>query len=215
MDKKSRQRERVKRYFIDAAKEIINSSGLAAVSARSVADQAGYSSATIYNYFADLNDLLWQVTVELIQEMADTLRPVYQPGSDPIHMLKQGYHRYVSYYLERTEIYHFLFHARIGQPSAEVEAQLQMNLIGEQQERVLRDCVAQGIVKATDAPLIAPLLVTLVHGLLSMHFTSYQQLSAPELLDALDRNIDFVLARVAQSGAVQDGEGGFGCANGF
>lgn len=197
MDKKSLQRERTKRYFIDAAKQIIKTKGLAQISARNVAELAGYSYATIYNYFSDLNDLLWYVTVDLIEEMAEMLRPIYQAGADPAWLLKQGYRDYASYYLAHPEVYHFLFHAQIGQPSAEVEPMLKMNQIGEQQERVLRDCVAQGLISPEDAPILAQLLVTIVHGLLSMHFSSYQQLSQTELFLALEQNIDFILQRIA------------------
>ena len=197
MEKKSLQRERTKCYFIDAAKEIIKTKGLAQASARNVADLAGYSYATIYNYFSDLNDLLWYVTVDLIEEMSENLRP-YIVGADPIGRLKLGYREYVRYYLDRPEVYHFLFHAQIGQPSAEVEPRLKTNRIGEQQDLVLRDCITQGLISSADAPILAQLLVTVIHGLLSMHFTSYQQLSEAELFQALDYHFDFILQRLTK-----------------
>ena len=52
------QEGRMKQYFIDAATEIIRGEGIHAVSVRTVAERAGYSYATLYNYFTDLNELL-------------------------------------------------------------------------------------------------------------------------------------------------------------
>lgn len=46
-------------YFIDAANQIIENEGIESVTIRKVADIAGYNSATLYNYFNDLNHLLF------------------------------------------------------------------------------------------------------------------------------------------------------------
>ena len=48
------QEERIRKYFIDAAKELIRGEGLSVVTARNVAERAGYSYATLYNYFKDI-----------------------------------------------------------------------------------------------------------------------------------------------------------------
>ena len=45
-------------YFIQAAKEILKGEGLESMSVRNIADQAGYSYATLYNYFKDVKDLI-------------------------------------------------------------------------------------------------------------------------------------------------------------
>lgn len=57
--KKEIQRIRTMRYFIDATTEIIESSSLESLSIRKVGDIAGYNSATIYNYFDNLEHLVY------------------------------------------------------------------------------------------------------------------------------------------------------------
>ena len=59
MDKKIIQEERMKGYFIQATKEILKGEGLRAASVRNIADQAGYSYATLYNYFKDIKELIF------------------------------------------------------------------------------------------------------------------------------------------------------------
>lgn len=54
------QEERIKTYFLDSAKNLLRAEGLKGVSVRNVAYRAGYSYATLYNYFKDINDLLFR-----------------------------------------------------------------------------------------------------------------------------------------------------------
>jgi len=62
-------KERVKRYFIDAALEIISEEGVKGISTRKVAEKAEYSYATIYNYFKDVNELLAYCVVEYFNQL--------------------------------------------------------------------------------------------------------------------------------------------------
>jgi AcrR family transcriptional regulator len=62
------QEGRMKQYFIDAATEIIRGEGVQALTVRTVAERAGYSYATLYNYFTDLNELLVICTGHFAEE---------------------------------------------------------------------------------------------------------------------------------------------------
>ena len=63
MEKKEIQEQRMRQYFIDAAKEIIKGEGLKCISTRNVSDRAGYSYATMYNYFKNINDLIYETSM--------------------------------------------------------------------------------------------------------------------------------------------------------
>lgn len=52
------KRQRVMGYFLDAASEIALKSGISSITARNVADLAGYNATTIYNYFDGLDQLI-------------------------------------------------------------------------------------------------------------------------------------------------------------
>ncbi len=62
------QEQRMRRYFIDACKTLIRGEGVHSVSARTVAEEAGYSYATLYNYFKDMKDLIAICVDEFIEE---------------------------------------------------------------------------------------------------------------------------------------------------
>ena len=45
-------------YFVEAAEKILKEEGIPGVSIRRIAAEAGYNSATLYNYFQDLDELI-------------------------------------------------------------------------------------------------------------------------------------------------------------
>ncbi|MBE0641005.1 MAG: TetR/AcrR family transcriptional regulator [Bacteroidales bacterium] len=54
------QEQRMRGYFIEATRELLRAEGLQAVSVRSIAEKAGYSYATLYNYFKDVRELVFE-----------------------------------------------------------------------------------------------------------------------------------------------------------
>lgn len=76
MDKKEIQRKRTLRYFIDAAAQIIDEEDIDAITIRKVADIAGYNSATLYNYFENLNHLVSMAALKFVRDYIEAL-PTY------------------------------------------------------------------------------------------------------------------------------------------
>lgn len=57
------------RYFIDACKVIIKREGLEGVTAKKVGTESGYSYATIYNYFENLDELILYCCVDYVRDL--------------------------------------------------------------------------------------------------------------------------------------------------
>ncbi|RYJ40198.1 TetR family transcriptional regulator [Flavobacterium anhuiense] len=68
MSRKEIQEQRMKDYFIQATKEILKGEGIQALSVRSIAEKAGYSFATLYNYFKDVKELIFLCVKDFQQE---------------------------------------------------------------------------------------------------------------------------------------------------
>ena len=68
MNNKDIQEQRVRGYFVQAANEILRGEGISNLSVRNVAEKAGYSYATLYNYFKNINELLSYSIIEFIEE---------------------------------------------------------------------------------------------------------------------------------------------------
>lgn len=61
------QRKRKMMYFIEATQKIMEEEGIEHVTIRRVADIAGYNSATIYNYFNNLNHMIAFASIQYLE----------------------------------------------------------------------------------------------------------------------------------------------------
>lgn len=68
---KELKRLRVRRHFLDAAKTLILTDGLDQLSTKRIGEMAGYSYATIYNYFENYNELVCEAVEELALECGE------------------------------------------------------------------------------------------------------------------------------------------------
>lgn len=71
--KKLIQRQRTMRFFIEAASNIIKKEGVESITIRRVADEAGYNSATLYNYFRNLEHLTALAALSFIDDYTAAL----------------------------------------------------------------------------------------------------------------------------------------------
>lgn len=95
------QEQRMKGYFIEAAKEILKGEGLKAASVRNIAERAGYSYATMYNYFKDVKDLIFLCVQDFQAECEEFIREEVKdvkPGRDRIKAIVKHYVRYFTQY---------------------------------------------------------------------------------------------------------------------
>ncbi|WP_165043313.1 TetR/AcrR family transcriptional regulator [Adlercreutzia sp. ZJ138] len=66
-------RKKIVASFVEATAHIIENEGLDAVSIRKVASQAGYSSATMYLYFRDLDELITMSSISYLRDYLSEL----------------------------------------------------------------------------------------------------------------------------------------------
>jgi AcrR family transcriptional regulator len=74
MDRKEIKQERIRRYFLDAAKAIIREEGVSGLTTKKIGERAAYSYASIYNYFENYNELVCLCMEEMAAESADKVR---------------------------------------------------------------------------------------------------------------------------------------------
>ena len=113
MDNKQIQSERIKGYFIQAAKELLKGEGLRSVSTRSVAEKAGYSYATLYNYFKDINDLVFECVKDFQSEcevFVKTRTKKVQPGKERLKAITAAY---IDYFIEYPGTFELCFLEKI------------------------------------------------------------------------------------------------------
>jgi len=114
MDKKSLQKERIRNYFITAAKDLIRSEGIVVVTARNVADRAGYSYATLYNYFKDIRDLIFHCIEDFMEEcrsFVESRSAEFTPGRERLLAVSR---HYVQFFIQYPGIFELLYEQELS-----------------------------------------------------------------------------------------------------
>ncbi len=167
-DKQSVKVQRVKSYFIEAAKQIILSEGVENVSIRKVADRAGYTFTTIYNYFKDLNELLQETKSMMISDVMAHMQKDAPEEINEVNDVKKINRKYISYYFDRPNVFSFFYSYRLH-PSQ--DTQTQALDFSDSYIKTYRSFAARGVIAEKEIPIIAKTIIYTLHGLLALYFS--------------------------------------------
>jgi AcrR family transcriptional regulator len=109
MKNKQLQEERMKNYFIQAAKEILKGEGLKAISVRNIAERAGYSYTTLYNYFRDVNDLVFECVNDFQSDCAEFVHQKVDPTQTAYDAIKAKAIAYVHFFIEYPGVFELFY----------------------------------------------------------------------------------------------------------
>lgn len=192
-DKKNFKRQRIKLHFLEAAKEIIIKDGVENVSVRKVADMAGYSYATIYNYFKDLNELFWDVRSLIIKDITEYM---YNKIKEPIYDLegiKKLFKFYISYYFENPNVFKFFYFHQLSKRDEVAEGAETKPNFEEIWNETLKGFVVDGTLKETDVEVISKIFIYTMHGMIAISFSDNDGLTEETVYQDLDRIIDYLM----------------------
>lgn len=103
------KRKRIMTDFIVATEKLIRQDGIENLSIRKIAAMAGYNSATIYNYFNDLNQLAMFGSIYYLREYVSQLETELKPQMRAIDRYRTIYRCFNRCALRNPEIYHNIF----------------------------------------------------------------------------------------------------------
>ena len=109
MDKLDIKKRRVMMYFIEATQDLILNEGIENLSIKKIADTAGYNTATIYNYFEDLEELILYSSIDYLKIYLKDLKSEIKSNMKAIEMYETIYKVFVHHSFEKPEIFHTLF----------------------------------------------------------------------------------------------------------
>lgn len=186
IDKKELQRQRMMICFIDAAVQIIEEEGIKGVTARKVADLAGYNVATLYNYFSNLEHLILFAALRFMREYTESLPFYVYNAQNALERFIKIWECFCYYSFKQTEIYNAIFFTRIDEPLQDIISQyyelfpqdlsnqpeellpmLTRTDIYERDKVILEECAKEGFIKQEDIDEINELLLLIYQGMLS------------------------------------------------
>lgn len=114
MGNKEIQEQRVKGYFIQATKEILKGEGLKGANVRNIAQKAGYSYATLYNYFNDAKDLVFVCVQDFQDECAAFVKNKSKKSKPGIERLQAIVKNYIAFFVQYPGIFELFFLEKTG-----------------------------------------------------------------------------------------------------
>jgi len=165
------KQQRIVKYFIDAAHDIIRQEGLDAVTIRKAADNAGYTSATLYNYFDNLQHLVFLATMTYLEKYNTALSGQLAKKTNSITRYMTVCKCFADYSFSEPVIYESLFFGHTHEKLEEYTQQYydlfpekivkdwpsplnriyDMNSIHSRSFKMLGDCVKDGYLSQENA----------------------------------------------------------------
>lgn len=180
----------VKREFSDAAKAIILRDGVLAVTVRKIADATGYSYATIYHYFKDLDSLLIAVKERMVEDVMIHMTSAEMPSFRDVADIQRMNRMYAQFYLDNPNIYEFFYTYRFSHetnPNYDLRFQDGWALAYE-------SFVKNGVLRKEDVATVAKTVIYTIHGLLALYFSS-NGLTKEALFQDMDDIVEVLFQR--------------------
>ena len=194
MANKAIQEQRMKGYFIQAAKEILKGEGLKSVSVRNIADQAGYSYATLYNYFKDLKGLFFECIKEFQDECEEYVvneTKKVPRGAEKIKAISKAY---AKYFIQYPSVFELFYLEKIS----DIEGKQSISdLICDFHDRLCAQewdyCVKNEIVGLGQANSMRSILKYQVPGLLLLYLNRSNPVDYAEFMTILDKQLEKIV----------------------
>lgn len=204
IDKKTIQRRRIMRYFVEATHAIIESEGPETLTIRKVSDLAGYNSATLYNYFSSLDNLIAFSSLRYLKYYSNDLKNYLSTDMDSYCVYINIWKCFCKHAFQNPDIYHKIFFTELSSSlSTSIRtyyeifpddlqdfetAKFKTMLIGETIEsrtiQSLQKSVQDGFFDEADTAAIGEISILLFEGLLDQILSGYWKKSVDEAVDA-------------------------------
>lgn len=195
MDRKQIQEQRMKRYFIDATRELLKAEGLISVNVRNVAEKAGYSYATLYNYFKDLNDLIFECVKDFQSECETSVKKKTAKKEPGKEALKATVLSYVQYFTDYPGVFELFFLEKMGKiGNRQATSELIYTFLDRLCEPHWEYCVTQNRYSREAAEKKKQQLRFSVMGLLLFYQNRFQPENYADFMALLNAQVDEILS---------------------
>ena len=111
------KKKRILRAFINSVRKVINEEGIENVTIRKIAKVAGYNSASIYNYFDNLNQLIFFGSISFLDDYVKAIPFYLNKSEDELDKYLLIWECFSKNSFENPNIFYAIFTENIGDSS--------------------------------------------------------------------------------------------------
>lgn len=115
LSRKDIQKERMWHYFINAASETIDEVGISQVRARTVAERAGFTTSTIYNYFREFSHVIFFAAMRYTKPYIEQLPQYMDQGTNTLEKWLYSWECFCKESFKHPQIYSHIFISNLKQ----------------------------------------------------------------------------------------------------
>ena len=212
MDKKTIQKRRTMRYFIDAAYQIIEEKGIDNITIRDVADIAGYNSATLYNYFENLDHLIFFTSLKYLKNYVQDLNNYTKDSKNALDKFIKIWECFCKHSLSNPKIYYNIFFGKysnslnndikeyysifpeeLGEQQEDIMVMLLGQNMYERNLAILKSCANEGFIKKENIVDINEMVVSIYQGMISRILNNGNDYDVEDLKDKIMKYIKQVI----------------------
>lgn len=209
MRNKHLNEKRMRDYFIEAVKEILKGEGIDSMSLRNIADEAGNSSSTLYNYHKDVSDVINESINKFAEECQEYVEEKTRNLPDGPDKLKAIIKSYVGCFLENPSIFNIFFLEKFNKIEKKKEtSQLVVTLLEKLCQPQWRYLVDRDYISEQNAEKAISILRYQIPGLLLFYLKWNNPDNPKEFYSLIDNQLDKLIRFEVPARATQTLEEG-------
>ena len=203
-ERKEKQKQEIRKMILDASMKLFAEQGFENVSIRKIADLIEYSPTTVYLYFKDKNEILFNLHEIGFQKMAEYNADLWTIKNPLVRLHKMG-ENYVRFGLENREYYDLMF--ILNAPMEALDSMKNCDwksgdvALGKLKETIA-ECMEQGLIIKSDVEPMAMAIWSMVHGMVSLAIRNrFEKLVSPEqMVPMMTRALHWLMNVVESTG---------------
>jgi AcrR family transcriptional regulator len=192
LERKERDRVEMRQRIIDVAIEMFVHDGYEKTSIRNIAEKIEYSPATIYLYYKDKDELLYDVQALAFDKLGQTFQ-AQVTATDPLKRLEQIMKTYVRFGKKNPELYDLMFIIRAPMNVVEDKGMwLNCHDSFGALVQCLTECIEKKLIRFNDVMVAALSVWSLGHGLVSLDLRDrlkVTEMNEEEIASTIDKSV--------------------------
>ncbi|HOZ60387.1 MAG TPA: TetR/AcrR family transcriptional regulator [Nakamurella multipartita] len=177
--------QRRRRQILDAATEVMSTTGFHATSMQAVAERAGISVGLIYQYFGNKDELLVAVIVDILEDFRDQVpAAIAAAGEDPVDRFGAAFRICCQVVEAKREAVTLTYRESRTLPADGLERIKDLELQTAEPIRLaVADGIDAGVFRAVDARLVVHNVLLLAHAWALKHWNLARFLTLDQYIE--------------------------------